>query len=102
MMGIFDDAREFARNTEDAFEKARLDQCSIEPEVGDTVVVNARLLGMGHEWIRYSARVIAVGQQSYHVEFLDYMSISGKSTQKWVHPAVITDVIRQKKEDSDA
>jgi hypothetical protein len=79
----------------DEFNKLLVDQCCIIPEVGDTVVVAAGILGMGFAWIRKEAKVLAVGQNSYKVQFVDEKDIlTHKPTVMWIHPALVTDVIQ--------
>lgn len=101
-MGFWDDedpfkeAHEYANETARLFQKQQTDECAILPELGDTVVLNARLLGMGHDWIRHEATVIAIGQLSYKVRFTDRKKFGTNEPEElWVHPAVITDVIRR-------
>jgi hypothetical protein len=93
---MFERAEDYADETKQLFLKMNDDRCEVIPEVGDTIVMNARLLGMGFDWIRYSGTCLAVGQNSYYVEFHDRMNFdTRKPERKWVHPAVVTDVIRK-------
>jgi len=92
---MFDHIDRVHKERKDEFERFRLDQSADVPMVGDTVVVAAGPLGMGFDWIRHEAVVIAVGQQSYKVRFTDRKDIiTGEPTVMWIHPAVVTDVIR--------
>ena len=72
---------------EEQFKKLYLDQCSVVPEVGDTVVVASGLLARGFNWIREEAKVLHVGS-SIKVQFV------GETKVHWIHPALITDVIK--------
>ena len=83
------------RKREDEFQRLALDPCCIIPNVGDIVVVAAGLLGMGFDYIRLEAKVLCVGQISYKVRFTNETHvITGEPTEKWIHPSLITDVIR--------
>ena len=84
------------------FRRLELDACSIIPEVGDTVVVAAGLLGMGYEYLRLEAEVLRVGQLSYKVCFdvREYRPLDGNPVEKWIHPALVTDVITSEDEPS--
>jgi len=79
----------------DEFEKLRLDQSAIDAEEGDTVVVSAGPLGMGFDWVRLEAVVVRKGQQSLKVRFTDYKhALSDEPVVMWIHPALVTDVIK--------
>lgn len=91
----FRHAEKAADETKQQFEKLNLDRCMEIPNVGDTVIVAAGLLGMGFPWVRYEALVLATGQNSYRVRFLDYEGFRDRVVEQWIHPALVTDVIRQ-------
>ena len=78
------------------FQKLICEPCSIVPEKGDTVVVAAGLIGMGHLWIRKAGTIIECGDTSYLVGWHGFI---GKYSDKetWVNQALITDVIRKTK-----
>jgi len=79
----------------DEFHKLLIDVCCIVPVVGDTVIVAAGLLGMGFDWERKEAVVLAVGGNSYKLQFVNEKDIiTQKPKVMWIHPALVTDVIR--------
>jgi len=95
-----EDFRAARRANEEAlrrFESLNIDRCVDVPDVGDRVIVAAGLLGMGFPWVRYEAIVIEAGTQSYKVRFLDYKGYDNRVVEKWIHPALVTDVLRAKK-----
>jgi len=97
---VFDfDWEEIAREHKMKAEEFRrlLSDTSVKvPEVGDRVIVAAGLVGMGHLWIREEAKVIEVGDTSVKVLFPE-RGLYGKDVEMWIHPALITDVIKEKR-----
>lgn len=99
---FFDRLDQVHKQRRDEFEKLRLDQSSELPEVGDVIVVAGGPLNMGFEWIRHEAVVLAVAQQSIKIRFTDRKDIiTGEPVVMWVHPAVVTDIIRQQRPEPD-
>ncbi|MCK9569108.1 hypothetical protein M0R72_09215 [Candidatus Pacearchaeota archaeon] len=90
----FDRADKIRKDKQQQFEKLVMDQCCDIPEVGDSVIVAAGLLNRGFDWIRLEAKVLAVAPQSYKVQF-ERNHYDGSPDIEWIHPAVVTDVIRQ-------
>ena len=91
----FDDIRREHDRKRAEFERLCFDPCMMTPEVGDRVVVAAGPLGMGFDWVRLEATVIEAGQLSYKVRFTDRTHpITGEPITQWIHPAIITDVLR--------
>ncbi len=95
---MFKDARNHWSKLEEEFRKIIADPSLKNPEQGDTVVVAAGLLNMGHPWIRKEATVIQVGETSYKISFNNYkMYGEDKPYEIWIHPRLITDVIKKDK-----
>jgi hypothetical protein len=100
----FDLAREFregmrhahrhCENLDKNFRRLLAEPCMTAPEVGDRVVVASGLLGMGHPWIRHEAIVLEIAGAECRVRFIDYQSFSGDPKEMWVHPSLITAVIK--------
>lgn len=92
----FDEAIKSANSKDDEYKKLASDPCMKIPEVGDTVVVAAGLLGMGHIYIRMGAKVLIVGDSSYFVQFDDYkLGLDKENYKTWVNPVLVTDVIKK-------
>jgi hypothetical protein len=83
---------EHARRDEE-FRRLLVDPSATQAEVGDRVVVAAGLLGRGWQWIREEAEVIAVGETSYKVRFVETPEDDGEPTEQWIHPAIVIDVL---------
>lgn len=82
------------RRKDEEFLRLCVEPSSRVPVVGDTVVVAAGLIGRGFDWVREEATVIAVGDTSFKVRWLQ-LSYKGNVEEQWVHPVLITDVIGQ-------
>lgn len=91
--GMFDGIHKAHEQKKAEFDKLVADQSMILPNVGDRVVVAAGPLSRGFEWIRLEAVVLEVGQSSYKVRFTKDR-FDGTPDEEWVHPALITDVIK--------
>lgn len=76
------------------FLKLLADPCAEFPDVGDTVVFAAGLLGHGFPWIRTEAKCIAVGSTSVKLEWGKRYD-STEPYREWVHFALVTDVIKE-------
>jgi len=63
------------------------------PIPGDTVLLHAGLLGRGFMWDRLEGVCVAVAQNSAKVRYKS--SYDKEATEVWVHPAVITDIVKQ-------
>lgn len=61
------------------------------PKKGDRVVVAIGLLSRGHLWTKAECRVLEVGDSSIKVECKD----SYHDWQEWIHPALITDILKK-------
>lgn len=88
-------AEDYADRMRDEFCKLAIEPCTAIPKVGDRVLVAAGLLGMGHLWVREECEVLACGDTSYKVRFLNYKPVFepvGSKTE-WVHQALITDAV---------
>jgi hypothetical protein len=82
------------REKDEEFQRLLCEPSSMTPEVGDTVIVAAGLLCRGFNWIRLEAEVLALGETSVKVRFVG-REFNGKPDEEWIHPALITDVIRR-------
>jgi hypothetical protein len=81
------------RNREKQEEFDRRVPDAVLPIPGDTVVLHSGLLGRGFMWERMEGVCLAVAENSAKVRFKkDY---DDRYTEEWVHPAVITDIVRQ-------
>lgn len=60
------------------------------PNVGDRVVLSAYLLNRGHKWTRLDGVVVERADVSVRVRY----ATNGTENEEWIHPAIITDVIR--------
>jgi hypothetical protein len=67
------------------------DCCEERPSPGDRVVFAAGLVGHGFPWVRLEGVVLEVGQSSYKVEWVG--RITNDTYTKWLHPALVTDVL---------
>ena len=82
------------------FQRLQAQAVQHAPCAGDRVVVACGLVGWGHLWNRAEAVVLEVGDVSVYVRFTDHTmqwSVGdqrGKQVEKWVHPALITDVLQ--------
>ena len=95
---MFEDIRKNHNAMDDEFRKLAIEPTMVIPEVGDTVIIAAGLLGMGHVWVRKEGVVLMAGDTSYKVEFVDEKDyVTGENKVKWVVQTLITDVIRKKK-----
>lgn len=95
-MNDFNDMERIWKKREDQFYKLLIDQCAIIPNVGDTVIIAAGLLGLGFDWVRLEAVVLKVGQNSFKIQFQTEKEFrTSKLKEEWIHPALITDVIKQ-------
>ncbi len=96
---MFEDIRKNHNTMDNEFRKLAIEPTMVVPEVGDTVIIAAGLLGMGHVWVRKEAVVLMAGDTSYKVEFVDDKHpMTGKNYVKWVVQTLITDVIRKEKD----
>ncbi len=82
------------------FERLRSDPPAKIPQIGDRVIVATGFLAMGHLWARMEAEVMDVGDTSVKVRLIDYQPYQQPigSYSTWIHPALITDVLKKKKE----
>jgi preprotein translocase subunit YajC len=78
------------------FQRLCCDPSCQTPEVGDTVIVAAGLIGRGFDWVREEAEVIALGETSVKVRWRRESRYE-ELNETWIHPALITDVIRRQK-----
>ncbi|RJQ30350.1 hypothetical protein C4565_00770 [Candidatus Parcubacteria bacterium] len=87
---------------DEEFKRLCAEPCMKIPKPGDRVIVASGFLGMGLLWNRKEAEVLEVGETSVHVRFIDYYLVGeGKGKhKKWIHPALITDVLENKIDNS--
>jgi hypothetical protein len=88
----FDAMRQFEKDRERRqamFNRLLADPCMKIPEINDRVLVAAGLLGMGFDWSRLEALVIAVADASIKVRF----DKDHYFREQWIHPALIVDVL---------
>jgi hypothetical protein len=81
------------RNKEKQEEFDRRVPDSVMPLPGDTVVLHSGLLGRGFMWERMEGVCVAVAEFSAKVRYKK--SYDKEHTEEWVHPAVITDIVKQ-------
>jgi len=79
------------------FRRLCVEPCQTIPEVGDTAIVAVGLLSMGYLWIRQECEVLAVADTSVKVRIGGRLYPSGY-TDEWIHPSLITDVIKKEKQ----
>lgn len=84
------------RKREEEFEKLCLDQPSRFPEIGDTVIFAPGFLGQGYLWVREEAKVVNVAGTSVKIRYK--LSYDKEYQERWVHPALITDILNDSKE----
>ena len=75
----------------------RSDPCFDVPAVGDKVLINAFVAGMGRNGEFLEAEVLKVASTSYKCRFLDYYNFDTKNRDdkvKWIHQDYITDVLK--------
>lgn len=84
------EAREHQKHMEEVVNRLRADPCMQIPEVGDTVIVAAGPLGMGHAWTRVEAEVQQVATNSYQVLFRDQYGPC-KEASEWIDPVLVVD-----------
>ena len=87
----------YHQKLDNEFQKLLIDPCMNIPEVGDLVIVAAGLLGMGHPWVREEAKILAIADTSYQIEFTKYKSYDNKIIIQWIHTALVTDIIKSTK-----
>lgn len=85
---------------EEAVAKLVADPLMEIPEIGDTVVVACGLIGHGFDWIRKECVVVAKGQATYKVRHTGHSK--PLSWEEWIHPCLVTDIIRKKLDETPA
>lgn len=70
----------------------RAADCPEMPIPGDKIVLHAGLLQRGHMWERLEGECVAVAVNSVYVRFKK--SYDERMSEEWVHPAVITDILK--------
>lgn len=69
--------------------------CLDVPEIGDHVLVHAGLLNRGHAWIRLECEVLAIGDSSYRLKFLNYKQFgTDEPLIEWINSVLVTEVIK--------
>lgn len=97
MFEYFRDINRHHESQDEDFRKLLVEPSAKTPSLGDHVIVATGFLGMGFNWIREEAVVLECGDTSYKVQFTDCKHIvDGTPTVKWVHQALITDVLTSK------
>ena len=86
------------KRLDDDFRRLCMDPCSTAPQVGSRVVVAVGLLNMGHPWIREEGVVVEVGSTTYRVKFNRRYVVGGDEVVKWIHQALIIEVLEQEDE----
>lgn len=91
MDDMFKRADEHKAELKREFERRAAD-CPDIPIPGDKVVLHAGLLSRGHMWERIEGDCVAVADNSVKVRYKK--SYDKDMTEEWVHPAVITDILK--------
>lgn len=94
---MFSDIRDYHQRLYNVMSKLRSDPCMNIPKVGDTVIVAAGPLGMGHEWIRLEAQVLHVANNSYKIRIFNrpqFIYPEGYQDM-WIDPVLVLDIISQ-------
>ena len=94
----FDNMDKSHNQTDAEFRRLCAEPSSVPASKGDRVVVAAGFVGLGHLWVREEAEVMECGDTSVKVRFIHYTPYNrAKGTlEMWVHPALITDVLKEK------
>ncbi|TXH13614.1 MAG: hypothetical protein E6R03_11010 [Hyphomicrobiaceae bacterium] len=88
---IFKRADERHLEMKQEFDRRAAD-CQELPIPGDKIVLHAGLLQRGHMWERLQGECVAVATNSVLVRYKK--SYDETMTEQWVHPALITDILK--------
>ena len=92
----FESIEKYKDELKDVVNKLRLDPCMDVPKMGDTVIVAAGPLGMGHSWIRLEAEVLHVANNSYKIRFHNkskFLYPPNGYYDVWIDPVLVLDII---------
>ena len=90
---MFESAENNHKKQENGFKKL-CQELPILVKKGDKVIVAVGLLGRGFEWIRKECEVMETANISIKIRCQDTYYKDG-FWEEWIHPALITDVIKE-------